>query len=71
MGGGYLNKLQNAANITAEQNVGRVSASVTRRATGETNENVGLRDKAANPTYGAGNCAMQPEDKIVGWVSAA
>ena len=38
------------ANVT---NVGRVSASVTRRATGEANEDVGLRDKAANPTYGA------------------
>jgi len=37
---------------SGEQKVGRVSASVTRRATGETNQDVGLRDKAANPTYG-------------------
>ena len=37
---------------SAEQNVGRVSASVTRRTTGGTNQDVGLRDKAANPTYG-------------------
>lgn len=32
----------------AEQNVGRVSASVTRQAAGETHEEVGLRDEAAN-----------------------